>query len=55
MVLEQKIVFVGNSTNTPEDSTAHEVVGIGAKPVNNLESLSQNNSFNPVRISKLTS
>jgi hypothetical protein len=42
MVLEKKIVFVGNSTNTPEDSTAHEVVGIGAKPVNDLESLSQN-------------
>lgn len=36
MVLEQEVVFVCGSTNTPEDSATHEMIGIGAEAVNNL-------------------
>lgn len=36
MVLEQEIIFVCTTTNSPEDSAAHEFVNIGAETINDL-------------------
>lgn len=36
MVLEEEIVFVCTSTDSPEDRTAHEFINIGAKTIDDL-------------------
>lgn len=40
MMLKEHVIFVRGSTNSSEDITAHEIVYIRTKAINNLEEVS---------------